>query len=137
MTIRKDAIKLAHGPEVPEDGLQSRFNAVGQLTYLALYERGECAVELEVEPELCTARFSQLEHFRIQAELPSPPKQQLHDWTRSKMMDMQDKAEGVLHCDFCLRDSEEVDRLIQGPNLYICNTCVELCVAILSQSAND
>jgi ATP-dependent Clp protease ATP-binding subunit ClpX len=36
-----------------------------------------------------------------------------------------------LHCDFCRRDADEVERLIEGPNLYICNECVQLCVAIL------
>ena len=137
MKIGKSAIKLPHSSDAPEDGLQSRFDDDGGLSYLALYDDGERVVELSVNSALGTGTFSKIENFRRQEGFPSTPAEQLLDWTRSKVMDIQDQAEGVLTCDFCLRDSEEVDRLIQGPNLYICNTCVELCVAILSQSAND
>jgi ATP-dependent Clp protease ATP-binding subunit ClpX len=37
-------------------------------------------------------------------------------------------------CSFCQRDTEEVDRLIAGPDLvYICDDCVGLCVEILEE----
>lgn len=34
-------------------------------------------------------------------------------------------------CSFCAKTAPEVDKLISGPGIYICNECVGLCVAIL------
>ncbi len=34
-------------------------------------------------------------------------------------------------CSFCGRTSSEVDRMIVGPNVFICNECVEACAEIL------
>ncbi|MFZ0249945.1 MAG: ClpX C4-type zinc finger protein [Acidimicrobiales bacterium] len=36
-------------------------------------------------------------------------------------------------CSFCGKDSDAVSRLIAGPNAYICDECVCLCVDILSE----
>jgi ATP-dependent Clp protease ATP-binding subunit ClpX len=42
------------------------------------------------------------------------------------------------HCSFCNRGSEEVRKLIAGPNsIYICNECVELCNEILHEEAPE
>ena len=38
-----------------------------------------------------------------------------------------------LRCSFCNRTSEDVDRLITGPNVYICNECVLMCNDILAE----
>ncbi|MBM3264532.1 MAG: ATP-dependent Clp protease ATP-binding subunit ClpX [candidate division Zixibacteria bacterium] len=38
-----------------------------------------------------------------------------------------------LRCSFCNRSAEEVDRLITGPNVYICNDCVMMCNDILAE----
>ena len=35
-------------------------------------------------------------------------------------------------CDFCGKNKEEVEKLIVGDQAAICNTCVELCVDILT-----
>jgi ClpX C4-type zinc finger protein len=37
------------------------------------------------------------------------------------------------HCSFCQKPAAEVDKLIAGPGLYICNECVHKCVEILEQ----
>lgn len=34
-------------------------------------------------------------------------------------------------CSFCGRTSDEVERLIAGPGVYICNECIEVCDSIL------
>ncbi len=42
-------------------------------------------------------------------------------------------------CSFCGKTQEEVDRLIAGPGVYICDECIDLCQAVLedgSQSRN-
>jgi ATP-dependent Clp protease ATP-binding subunit ClpX len=38
-----------------------------------------------------------------------------------------------LKCSFCGKAQEEVKRLIAGPNVYICNDCIELCMEILRE----
>ena len=37
-----------------------------------------------------------------------------------------------LLCSFCLKDESDVRQVIAGPGSYICDECVELCVAILA-----
>lgn len=34
-------------------------------------------------------------------------------------------------CSFCLKPDTEVERLVAGPAVYVCNECVGLCVQIL------
>ena len=36
-----------------------------------------------------------------------------------------------LLCNFCGKDQEDVDTLICGPAVYICNECVDLCAEII------
>lgn len=36
-------------------------------------------------------------------------------------------------CSFCGRSQDEVDRIIAGPGVYICNECAKLCNEILSE----
>ncbi len=36
-----------------------------------------------------------------------------------------------LRCSFCAKAQEQVEKLIAGPNIYICNECVELCYDML------
>jgi ATP-dependent Clp protease ATP-binding subunit ClpX len=37
----------------------------------------------------------------------------------------------LLKCSFCGKTQDQVKRLIAGPNVYICNECIELCLSIL------
>ena len=39
-------------------------------------------------------------------------------------------------CSFCGKPQSEVDRLIAGPNVYICNECVELCTTLIHREQN-
>ena len=41
-----------------------------------------------------------------------------------------------MRCSFCSRLHAEVDKLIAGPGIYICDGCVGLCVGILSESSS-
>ena len=38
-----------------------------------------------------------------------------------------------LSCSFCGKFTTEVDKMIAGPGVYICNECVELCDEILEE----
>jgi len=37
-----------------------------------------------------------------------------------------------LHCSFCGKSQHEVEKLIAGPGVYICDVCVALCNEILA-----
>jgi len=38
-----------------------------------------------------------------------------------------------LNCSFCGKEQAKVKKLIAGPNIYICNECVDLCNDILKE----
>ena len=38
----------------------------------------------------------------------------------------------ILRCSFCGKSQKEVDRIVAGPNVYICNECIELSEEIIS-----
>ena len=39
-------------------------------------------------------------------------------------------------CSFCGKPQDDVQRIIAGPGVYICNECVELCESILEDGGN-
>ena len=41
-----------------------------------------------------------------------------------------------VHCSFCGRTENQVDRLISGPDAYICNECVMLCMDIIEDAVD-
>lgn len=42
-----------------------------------------------------------------------------------------------LRCSFCGKTQDQVRRLIAGPNVYICDECVELCMEIIKEELNE
>ena len=42
-----------------------------------------------------------------------------------------------LKCSFCGKNQEQVKRLIAGPNVYICDECVELCDEIIQEEIDE
>ncbi len=40
-----------------------------------------------------------------------------------------------LNCSFCGKAKAEVDRLIAGPGVYICNECIESCHDLIQEQA--
>ncbi len=42
-----------------------------------------------------------------------------------------------LKCSFCGKSQEQVKRLIAGPNVYICDECIELCQEIIEEEFED
>ena len=45
-----------------------------------------------------------------------------------------DKDRNV-RCSFCGKTQEQVDKLIAGPGVYICDECIELCMGIIDENA--
>ncbi len=46
------------------------------------------------------------------------------------------KDEKHLRCSFCGKSQDQVRRLIAGPNVYICNECVDLCKEIIDEETD-
>lgn len=42
-----------------------------------------------------------------------------------------------LRCSFCGKSQDQVKRLIAGPNVYICDECIELCQEIISEEVGE
>lgn len=43
-------------------------------------------------------------------------------------------AEKLIRCSFCGKTQGQVERILSGPNAYICNECVELCSSLLQEN---
>jgi ATP-dependent Clp protease ATP-binding subunit ClpX len=48
---------------------------------------------------------------------------------------MSNEIDATLHCSFCGKNAREVKKLIAGPEVYICDECVDLCHGILTGSS--
>ena len=46
-------------------------------------------------------------------------------------------ARETIRCSFCGKKQEQVNRIIAGPNVFICNECVELCSGIIRDEMVD
>ena len=46
-------------------------------------------------------------------------------------------ARDSIRCSFCGKRQEQVGRIIAGPNVYICNECIELCSSILRDEMHN
>lgn len=40
----------------------------------------------------------------------------------------------MVRCSFCGKDQNQVDRIIAGPNVYICDECIRLCMGIVDEN---
>ncbi len=40
-----------------------------------------------------------------------------------------------LYCSFCGKNQHEVKKLIAGPNVFICDECVDLCTDIIKEES--
>ncbi|PCH98825.1 MAG: ATP-dependent Clp protease ATP-binding subunit ClpX [Alphaproteobacteria bacterium] len=49
------------------------------------------------------------------------------------MSKSEDESKNTLYCSFCGKSQHEVRKLIAGPNVFICNECVELCMDIIRE----
>ena len=49
---------------------------------------------------------------------------------------MTDDTQQKLNCNFCGKHREEVEKLIAGPNVYICDECIKLSYDIVKEDSN-
>jgi ATP-dependent Clp protease ATP-binding subunit ClpX len=40
----------------------------------------------------------------------------------------------VLRCSFCGKSEQEVKKLVAGPNVFICDECVEICNQVMADA---
>jgi len=66
-------------------------------------------------------------------EPPEKPKEEIKITTETTAEKNAKKANDQLVCNFCGKKKFEVERLISGPGVWICNECVVLCNEILEE----
>lgn len=49
------------------------------------------------------------------------------------MIVFHDESVGTIHCSFCGKSQDQVKKIIAGPDVYICNECVDLCKEIIEE----
>ena len=42
-------------------------------------------------------------------------------------------SDNVMRCSFCGKTRDEVEQLIAGPGVFICNECVDLCERVINE----
>jgi ATP-dependent Clp protease ATP-binding subunit ClpX len=47
------------------------------------------------------------------------------------------RNDDTLRCSFCGKSQNEVKKLIAGPTVYICNECIDICIEIISDDAQQ
>jgi ATP-dependent Clp protease ATP-binding subunit ClpX len=47
------------------------------------------------------------------------------------------RSDDTLRCSFCGKSQNEVRKLIAGPTVYICNECIDICIEIISDDAQQ
>ena len=43
----------------------------------------------------------------------------------------------VLRCSFCNKNQRDVRRLIAGPNVYICDECIDICQSMIAENSKS
>ena len=43
----------------------------------------------------------------------------------------------TIRCSFCNKTQDEVDKLVAGPGVFICDECIELCKGVIDADGDD
>ncbi|OGT58764.1 MAG: ATP-dependent protease ATP-binding subunit ClpX [Gammaproteobacteria bacterium RIFCSPHIGHO2_12_FULL_42_10] len=55
----------------------------------------------------------------------------------SKDRNKNDGKEQTFHCSFCGKSQHDVQRLVAGPSVYVCNECITLCNDIIGEASKN
>jgi len=47
------------------------------------------------------------------------------------------RSRTTLYCSFCRRSSKQVDQLVAGPGVHICDACIRTCVAVVDAKPGE
>ena len=45
--------------------------------------------------------------------------------------------ENAVLCSFCRKNKDDVGHMVAGPDVYICNECIDLCLEIIHDSGQE
>jgi len=54
--------------------------------------------------------------------------------TESPLRLLTRRMKHVLRCSFCGKSEHEVKKLVAGPNVFICDECVEICNQVMADA---
>lgn len=131
------------------EGLCAEFYPDGQLRHFGFYRQGRLvgpAISLEhgrragvlerrqEAPYLEPTTITDEEGNEVEAT-EEALEQSFLEWVKSGIEKVYRAAGSTLHfsCSFCSKSRTEVRRLIAGPEVFICDECVGLCVEILAE----
>jgi len=134
-----------------KEGFYAEFDAAGQLTHFGYYENGKPqGWALYLSPEQQQGHAKYLRAFSLEAERTrgdgwdddhesvSSDADLYRYWVESQIeaiYDSRDRSNSGLCCSFCGKYQNEVEKLIAGPQVFICNECISLCNDILDEEA--
>jgi ClpX C4-type zinc finger len=138
------------------DGFFAKFHPGGQLAHFGFYQQGSprgWVLSLAAGEQGGHVEKTTVARFHVDGgdggnggnggesgeEAPDDPgerqalAEEFEEWVRTWIGRIYDEAEFRLRCSFCGKASDEVARLIAGPESAICNECVALCNDILAE----
>lgn len=146
MTI--DASLLHPGYQTEQkEGFYAEFDAAGQLTHFGYYQNGKPQGSvLHLSPEQQQGRAEYIREFSLEQERDRGSYDGDSDdeyitsdadlyrfWVEDQIRDIYESTNTAFRCSFCGKFQTEVERLIAGPQVYICDECIQLCNDILDE----
>jgi hypothetical protein len=149
--MKIDASMLRQGYRTDyKTGLYAEFSSDGDLTHFGYYVDGlphGWTLHLEPGQRRGWAEKTERDDYPdnagiAQVDLPEAvevDEEQFRAWVERWIEEIHNRADYVLRCSFCQKTQAEVQKLIAGPEAYICNECICLCNEILmeEQSMNE
>jgi hypothetical protein len=146
--MKIDASMLPTGYQTAcKTGLYAEFSSDGHLTHLGYYVDGlPQGWALYLEPGQCRGWAEKTErdeypdngeNTRLDLiEEVEIDEAQFRVWVERWIEEIHNRANYVLRCSFCQKTQAEVQKLIAGPEAYICNECISLCNEILMEESS-
>ena len=124
---REEAARLHHEYVGTEHILLGVLNMSEGVAARVLDERG--AQPGQIRDALFRLWLRQTSPTGGSGRSPSAPDD--HDHEHSSTPEGSEDPDLALRCSFCRKAQREVETLIQGPEIWICNECIELCNRII------
>src|ERR1700745_1598356 len=70
-------------------------------------------------------------------QLPRPHYRAKPGHKSTRLQDTMARASNLTMCSFCGKSHAEVRKLIAGPGVYICDSCINVCKRILDKEQNE
>jgi hypothetical protein len=143
-----DASFLRPGYQTEQkEGFYAEFNPAGQLIHFGYYQDGKPQTfVLYLTPEELQGRVENIKEFSLEqardrgwddgdyeSGRTSNDADLFRFWVEDQIRDIYESTDTRLRCSFCGKTQSEVEKLIAGPQVYICNECIQLCNEILEE----